>query len=168
MHNQESPKSHKLEDLPQSYWEEASKASHGDLVFIGIRYYSRIETDRWIVSYNFAYEDTVISTSHTYVVTGDPEDRVPEHNKREIQKLPGSGHRLVLQSKHESGEVGYHRVIPGANDYTPDNFYERHPDPKEVPYWDTYIDKYLDNTSNSRYILSINPKYKSEIALKEI
>lgn len=168
MRNQNPPKSHKLQDLPDSYWEAASKSGYGDLVFIGMRYYSRIETDKWRVTYMFAYEDTVINSSHSYVVTGTPNENIPEHNKNMIQELPGNGHELVVQSEHEARVAGYEGSIPGANEYTPDNFYERHPDPEEVPYWDTYVDKFLDDASQGRYICSINPDYKSEITLKEI
>lgn len=168
MRDQNPPKSHPLAELPPSYWNTASNAGYGDLVFIGMRYYSRIETDRWRVTYMFAYEDTVINSSHTYVVTGQPDVTIPDHNKRLIQKLPGKGHQLVLQSTHEAWEAGYEGSIPGANKYTPNNFYEKHPDPEEVPYWDTYVDKFLDKNAQGRYIFSINPKYKSEITLKEI
>lgn len=153
---------------PESYWKTASNSDFGDLIFISVKYYNRMDTDEWTVKYRFAYEEAVISTKASHVVTGDPKKRVPDHNKRKIDKLPGYKSDVFLQSEYGASELGYNQVIPGANKYTPSNFYEKHPDPEETPYWKTYINQLIEVNSNSRHICSINPKYKPEITVDRI
>ena len=148
---------------PDRYWKTASQTEKGDLVFIGMRYHSSMTgPDKWVILYQFAYENAVVITRSTFVVTGTPDNTIPDHNKLLIQELPGDGHNLVVQSEHEAYVCGYNSVIPGANKYTPDNFYEKHPDPEEKPYWETYIEQFF-TAGEGRYVHAINPTYIPEV-----